>query len=672
MLKRHILLIAVGATVGCAAGPKAKPVPPAPSNISPKAPAKPTDAAVTPKIAAIALPPGWSQKREDGRTIFRGPDPTLSVTVVVAQGSDLNSAIESGWKRVDAANIPTAKEWLPLPSAPRAFEKTLVAKYEIDAQQVYRQAISHLAKGHSFTILLQGPLVELKKRSAQVREIMGAVKPADWKPLELTKDDAISLGEEHLNKIRSFVDQGREKLEVPGVAIAIVQNGKVVLKHATGFADLKKQTPLTTQTHMMVGSITKSFTGLLLAKLVSEGKVQWNTPVTDLHPQFRLKSPEQTAKLQLQHLMCACTGVPRKDMPLLFEWEKATPESALRDMAQIELLTKFGETFQYSNQMVAAAGFVLAKSQTKTKTYKLSTGYRKLLRQKVLAPLGMTDSFLDFDRVLKLRRFATPHSETLLGSIQAVNIQNERFVSPYAPAGALWSTAEDFAKLLVALTSPSYPGLPPKAELEYLWQPQVKVAAHASYGLGWLSTKYRGAILHTHGGGTLGFRSYFAYVPAAQTGYVFLTNGSRGGALRHVMEQKILETLFGQKEESKKTLAFIRKRIDKNQADQAKLISETVPPARQKALIGRYQHPELGRVDIRKRGKQTIFDTGPLEMAFVPYKSKLKREEYVIMSPPLAGIRFWVTEEKGGQPAIHLEPNNVRYTLRRVKPKTSR
>ena len=107
---------------------------------------------------------------------------------------------------------------------------------------------------------------------------------------------------------------------------------------------------------MMVGSITKSFTALMLAKLVEEGKLSWQDPVTKHYPSLRLASAEQTKALRMWHLMCACTGVPRRDMPILFEWEHTTPKKLIAKLSTFTLLTGFGETFQYSNQLVAAAG----------------------------------------------------------------------------------------------------------------------------------------------------------------------------------------------------------------------------------------------------------------------------------------------------------------------------
>ena len=107
----------------------------------------------------------------------------------------------------------------------------------------------------------------------------------------------------------------------------------------------------------MIASNTKALTTLLLAKLVDEHRLTWDTPVTQLFPRFRLGDADTTRSVLVKHLICACTGMPRQDLEWLFEYGKMTPESSLALLGTMQPTSKFGELFQYSNLMAAAAGY---------------------------------------------------------------------------------------------------------------------------------------------------------------------------------------------------------------------------------------------------------------------------------------------------------------------------
>ena len=145
---------------------------------------------------------------------------------------------------------------------------------------------------------------------------------------------------------------------VPGVAVAVLQEGKVVLAEGYGVRQLGRSEKVDAETLFMVGSNTKAMTTLMLAKLVDEGKMGWETPVTTLLPTFRLGDADTTRQVKVKHLVCACTGLPRQDLEWIFEYEGETPVNALDTLATMQPTSAFGEMFQYSNLLAAAAGFV--------------------------------------------------------------------------------------------------------------------------------------------------------------------------------------------------------------------------------------------------------------------------------------------------------------------------
>src|SRR5690606_10482055 len=118
--------------------------------------------------------------------------------------------------------------------------------------------------------------------------------------------------------------------------------------------------PLTPDTHMMIGSIGKTMTTMLMATLVDDGLMQWDTPVVEILPEFEVADPTLTEQMTVRNLVCACTGVPRRDLELLFNANELSAEEIVESLATFEFFTDFGEAFQYSNQMVATGGYVAA------------------------------------------------------------------------------------------------------------------------------------------------------------------------------------------------------------------------------------------------------------------------------------------------------------------------
>jgi CubicO group peptidase (beta-lactamase class C family) len=108
----------------------------------------------------------------------------------------------------------------------------------------------------------------------------------------------------------------------------------------------------------MIASNTKALTTLMLAKLVDAGKLDWNARAEDVYPTFKLGDAATTDKVLVKHLICACTGLPRQDMEWLFEGEKQTPQTVMATLGTMQPTSGFGELFQYSNPMAAAAGFI--------------------------------------------------------------------------------------------------------------------------------------------------------------------------------------------------------------------------------------------------------------------------------------------------------------------------
>ena len=235
-----------------------------------------------------------------------------------------------------------------------------------------------------------------EKRSSQLGVVFDKLLPKGYERESFAGKKANKLDAARIAELRQVRRDGEKLLGVPGVSVGLVQDGKVVFAGGFGVRELGKPAKVDGDTKYMVASNTKALTTLMLAKLVDEKKLTWETPATSLLPSFKLGDADTTAKVLVKHLICACTGMPRQDMEWLFEYKGVTPEGALATLGTMQPTSKFGELFQYSNPLAAAAGFI--GGHVAFPKLELGAAYDEAMRTRVFAPLGMSPTTFDFAR----------------------------------------------------------------------------------------------------------------------------------------------------------------------------------------------------------------------------------------------------------------------------------
>ena len=181
---------------------------------------------------------------------------------------------------------------------------------------------------------------------------------------------------------------------MPGTAIALIDHGKVVFEGGFGVRNVSTAQPVDANTLFMVASNTKGMSTLLLSELVDQGKLRWDEPVVDVYPSFRLGDAATTKSVLVKHLVCACTGLPRKDLEWIFTSTPQTPVTKTFDfLAATAPTSKFGEVFQYNNLMATAAGFI--GGHVAYPTMELGAAYDRAMQTMVFDPLGMRSTTFD-------------------------------------------------------------------------------------------------------------------------------------------------------------------------------------------------------------------------------------------------------------------------------------
>jgi CubicO group peptidase (beta-lactamase class C family) len=423
---------------------------------------------------------------------------------------------------------------------------------------------------------------------------------------------------------------------------------------ADGFGEraLGRGTKPDGDTLFMIASNTKALTTLLLAKLLDEGKLTWETPVTQLLPSFQLGDPETTKRVLVKHLICACTGLPRQDFEWLFQFGGMTCEGAMKTLATMMPTSEFGALFQYSNPMAAAAGFV--GGHVAFPDLELGEAYDRAMQTRVLSPLGMDATTFDFARALASPNHASAHAPDVDGTPSPAIMEINYAVIPVRPAGAAWSSVRDMLKYVeMELDEGRLPDgtrYVSKDALLARRAPQVAIGEDETYGMGLMvNTKYGVPVVH-HGGDMIGYHSDMIWLPEHGVGAVILTNGDPGWTLRSAFRRRLLEVLFDGRPEADDDVAAQAKSYYDQLAAERKLLTIPADPTDAAALAAHYTNDALGEITVRRKGDATRFDFGEWASDVATRRNPDGTVSFVTTTPGIFGFEFVV--RPGPAPAL--------------------
>jgi len=563
---------------------------------------------------ALPVPVGWDASTGDGAVALVSPEEGVEVHVAAFDQLPPDELVAAMWAIVD----PSFSAPLPEPSAVpsrEGVEETWLYDYRPSGGQL-NQVVVEMAEQGGFVTIVRGRLADAQRRAAQVAQITTGLEITGVEEIDLSGLDP-ALTAEDLEALRSYIDQAMTSMDVPGTSVAVVLDGEVVLLEGFGVRERGREEPVTPSTLMMIGSTGKTMTSLLVAHLADKGRLTWDTPVQEILPEFALADPEISRQVTIRHLLCACTGVPRRDFEFAFNADTLTAEQIIASLQTFEVFTGFGEAFQYSNQLIGTAGWAAAAANGAEWGY-LNQGYFDAMQAEIFGPLGMTNTMFSLEQVQSSGNYSMPHELTAGGSRAPIPVKDERIVLAVAPAGAPWSTAEDMSRYLATLmnrgTSPDGVTVASPENLGEVWTPQVAVDANASYGLGWFLQDYQGLQLIHHGGNTLGFTTDLAFLPDVGLGIVVLTNARAATSFAESIRFRLFELAFDLPERAgpQAELAWANQKSELPDLTAARPIE----PAEVEGLTGRYSNPDLGEVEVSYADGSLIFDAGEFSMAF--------------------------------------------------------
>jgi CubicO group peptidase (beta-lactamase class C family) len=413
-------------------------------------------------------------------------------------------------------------------------------------------------------------------------------------------------------KFDQYVKRVMETFTVPGLSVAIVKDGKVVLAKGYGVRRMGDPAPVDAKTRFGIASNTKLFTATALALLVEEGKVEWDKPVIDYLPAFAMSDPYVTRELTIRDLLVHRSGLGLGAGDLLW-WPPSTYDrkEIARRIRYIPLATSFRSAYAYDNVLYLVAGQVIEAVSGQT--------WEDFVRNRILDKVGMSDSDVRHSGAVEGGNVAGTHAE-VNDTVRPV----EPFTSDNTnPAGGIMSGATDMAKwMMVQLDSGRVSDgsrLFSAASAKQLWRevtptpigglpPGMEALAHlrptvSGYALGLGVRDYRGQILRQHTGGLPGYVSKVAMIPDLRLGVAVLTNQESGLAFESIV-YRVLDYYIGAKAPDYPALfqQLGQRNREKLRQEQAKGATSrdstsgpSLPPAK---YAGTYRDPWYGDVKI--------------------------------------------------------------------------
>ncbi len=334
----------------------------------------------------------------------------------------------------------------------------------------------------------------------------------------------------------AYVEKVLKTFKVPGVSVAIVKDGKVVLAKGYGVKTIGTNDKVDSKTNFSIASNTKAFVGTSLGILVDEGKLKWNDRVVDHLPWFQLSDPYVTRELRIIDLLVHRSGLGLGAGDLLI-WPTNTykQKDVVKRFKNIPLVTSFRSTYAYDNILYLIAGEVIEAVS--------GLPWNEFVRTRIFSNLGMNNSTLTFMEAIKKGNVATPHGE-INGIVRPVAASDSDKTNP---AASINTNADDIAKWMICqidsgkLSNGTTLFTP--AITRQLWSlitpiPITKAAKElaplqanfSGYGCGFGVRDYRGKKLVSHTGGLSGFVSFVAMIPEIRAGVAVFTNQEASGA----------------------------------------------------------------------------------------------------------------------------------------------
>ena len=470
-------------------------------------------------------------------------------------------------------------------------------------------------------------------------------------------------------QLDTFVTRMMKDYDVPGVGLAVVENGKVVYTKGYGVRDVATKAPVTPDTAFPIGSVSKSFTALDMMVLVHEGLVDLDAPVTTYIPEFKLSSPESTKTVTVRNLLTHTTGLVRTDAST-FDLS-VTTEDIIKAAATTPLVGKPGEVFVYSNVNAILAGEIVKRVSGES--------WEAFTREHVLKPLGMDTATLTIAALKKQSSIAVPSSLNVRrGALQTTAYLT---LGADAPAGAVNANAAELARYVQFQVGNGAPLLSqenlvemhlgqvaaPDFNLPGVAAAQARAAAKKpadvplslvtdeQYGFFWAVERFLGQTLVQHGGNVTGGTANVTLLPEKHAGVVILANADGANFFMEAVRLHVAELLLGRSQPNVNAILQAQLKVVGQdnatlQADRKAAHTYQPKAGELSALAGTYKSladPKPTQVEVVK-DRELRLESGFQGVRFTTALLPLGDDRFMAADAPLTGavLKFVESPQK--------------------------
>ena len=415
---------------------------------------------------------------------------------------------------------------------------------------------------------------------------------------------------------------------MPGLAIAVVKDGEVILQKGYGLREAGLPDKVDAETLFAIGSTSKAFTSAAIGTLVDAGKLEWDTPVTKVWPEFKLADPWVTKEIRVSDLMANHSGLSALSEMLWYGtgFDRA---QIMERLPFVPIDEGFRYQFQYRNVMFLAAGELIPRVDGRS--------WDDYLRDVLFRPLGMKRTFPTEAGIGKMDNVAQPHVIDYHGAAWPVPYRDMHNIGP---AGSIISNVADLANWMrmhlaqgkfgdkqilkpetlafihrsqtpLGTTGPNGAPLSPPAELP-------------AYCLSWVTQSYRGTRIVWHNGGIDGMSAWIGLLPDDGIGVAILTN-LENADLRKAVFYHVVDAMTGkaplelEPELLKARDEALAARDAAEKAWMALAAKPLTPPLPLKELAGTYRNPALGEVRIELENGALVYYRTPQQTLDLVY-----------------------------------------------------
>ncbi len=422
--------------------------------------------------------------------------------------------------------------------------------------------------------------------------------------------------------IDSLAERTLKTFDVPGIAVAVVKDGKVIHSKGYGVRSLKTNEKVDSNTLFGIASNSKAFTSAALGMLVDEKKLKWDDKVIDYIPEFRLYNPYVTEEFTIRDLLThrSGLGLGAGDLMIFPGNNNFTLQDVIHNMRYLKPVSSFRTKYDYDNLLYIVAGEVIARVS--------GISWENFIETRILRPLNMTGTVSTFSRLNDKANVIDPHAP-VNGKVEVIH---RDFTEVFNAAAGIYSNVADMSKWIIMQMNHGKYGDALDKQLfsrevqKDMWSLQTIIPVADStiynthfsgYGLGWGLSDVKGYKQVTHTGGLAGIVTQVTMIPEMKLGIIVLTNQESGAAF-NAITNTIKDSYFGIKgidrvkqyqESLAKRTGNAHKITDEIWNDIEKQEKTGSPNDGDSLYSGSYKDPWFGEVLISQKNGKLWFDS---------------------------------------------------------------